>query len=196
MNFSKILLVLSVVSNLTAYVIYFRLILKNKIKPHAITYLVWTIILGLNFIIQISSGVGVGSILLGTNFAGCLIIFLLCYIKNYIVYDKIDWLCFALAIFTVILWLITKTPIYSVILSCVIDLLALLPSFRKSYRKPWEDSALVYFISGSEYLLSFPSYGVISFIVLLYPVCVVTFDFAYSIMIIIRRLQLKRQSKY
>lgn len=191
MNFPKILLFLSVVSNLTVYVIYFRLILKNKIKPHAITYLVWSIILGLNFFIQLSSGVGIGSILLGTNLTGCFIIFLLCYTKNYIVYDKIDWLCFALAIFTVLLWLVTKIPIYSVILSCIIDFLALLPSFRKSFKKPQEDAALAFFVSGFEYLLSLPSYGIFSFVVLLYPACVLTLDFSYAIMITVRRMQLK-----
>jgi hypothetical protein len=191
MTIPKILLFLSVASNLTAYGIYFSLILRNKIKPHAITYLVWSIILSLNFFIQLSSGVGISSILLATNLTGCFIIFILCLTKGLMIYDKIDWLCFFLAIVTVILWLVTKTPIYSVILSCVIDLLALLPSYRKSFNKPNEDSALTFFISGAEYLLSLPSYGVFSFLILLYPVCVLTLDFSYSAMIVIRRIQLK-----
>lgn len=192
MTFVKILLFLAVASNLTADVIYLRLVWQNKIKPHAITHLVWSIILGLNLAIQIFSGVGIGSILLATNLAASFLIFLLCYLKGYIVYDKIDWICFALAIFTVLLWLITKTPLYSVILSCAIDWLALLPSFRKSFTKPREDSSLTFFLSGTEYLLSLPSYRVLSFTTVLYPVFVLSIDYIYAAFIQIRRFQLKR----
>jgi hypothetical protein len=191
MKISQVLLILSVISNVTVYIIYLRLIIKNKIKPHAITYLVWVIILALNFIIQILSGVGIGSILLATNLTGCFLIFAFCYVKGYIVYDKIDWLCFVLAIIAVLLWFTNKIPLYSVVLSCVIDWLALAPSFRKSFSKPNEDSSLTFFISALEYLLSFPSYKILSVITLLYPSFVLSIDFIYSAFILIRRTQLK-----
>ena len=97
MTFLKILLFLAVASNLTVYFIYTRSIIKDKIKPHAITYLVWSIIIGLNLVIQIQSEVGIGSILLGTNFLGCFTTFILCYFKDFIAYDKIDWVNFFLA---------------------------------------------------------------------------------------------------
>lgn len=196
MTLPQILLILAAASNIIGYGIYFWLIFKNKIKPHAITYLVWSIIVGLNFFIQILSGVGKGSALLGINFIGCIFVFILCFSKKLIIYDRLDWICFFLAIFAVVLWLATKTPIYSVILSCVIDLLAILPSFRKSFTKPWEDSALLFFISGFEYLLSFPAYQTMSFVILLYPVFVIMVDFSYTGLMIARRLQLGAGIKY
>jgi hypothetical protein len=140
---------------------------------------------------QLVSGVGISSILLGTNLLGCAIVFFWCIRKEYVNYDRLDWTCLILAIFAIILWLITKTPLYSVILSCVIDLLAFFPSFRKSFHKPKDDSALTFIISGFEYIFSFPSYQIFSFLVLLYPVCVVTLDLSYAVMIIIRRTQQK-----
>lgn len=193
MNFVRLLLFLSVASNITAYVIYLYSIFKNKIKPHAFTFLAWSLILGVNFFVQLFSGVGESSILLGTNLLGCFIIFVLCIIKGYTSYDKIDWLCLFLAVVAIILWLITKIPLYSVILSCIIDLLAFLPSFRKSFHKPNDDSALTFFISGFEYLLSFPAYKVFSFVVLLYPVTVLTLDFVYAGMVVLRRVQLRNK---
>ena len=192
MSFYQILLYISIVSNIIAYTIYLGFIIKNKIKPHGITYLVWAIILGLNFIIQIVSGVGISSALLGFNFIGCFLIFILCYKKGYINYDKLDWICFGLAILAVVVWIISKTPIYSVILSCVIDLLALIPSFRKSFSKPWDDSPIAFWTSGAEYLISLPSYNIYSVVSLLYPVFVLSIDFIYAIFISIRRLQLKK----
>jgi hypothetical protein len=189
-NLAQVLLYLSIASNITAYVIYFVSIFRNKIKPHAFTFLAWSLIIGVNFLVQIFSGVGKSSILLGTNLLGCFFIFIFCLIKGYTSYDKIDWLCLILAIVAIILWVITRTPLYSVILSCIIDLLAFIPSFRKSFHKPQDDSALTFIVSGFEYLLSFPSYQVFSFLVLLYPVCVLTLDFSYAGMILIRRWQL------
>jgi hypothetical protein len=191
MSLASILLALAALSNIIGYGFYFWLIIKDKIKPHGITYLIWSIIVGLNFAVQVISGVGKGSALLGINFAGCVIVFLFCYFKKHIVYDRIDWVCFSLAIFAVILWLVTKTPFYSVILSCVIDFFAILPSFRKSFTKPREDSAFLFFISGLEYLLSFPSYQVMSFVTLLYPVFVIAIDFSYTALMLVRRRQIK-----
>lgn len=191
MSFIKILLFLAVASNLIATVFYIFSIYRNKIKPHAFTFLVWFIVLTINFLAQVTSGVGIGSILLATNLLGCLIVFIYCVKKGYTQYDRTDWICLGLGILTIILWLVTKTPLYSVILSCVIDVFAFLPSFRKSYRKPGEDSALLFFISGFEYLLTFPSYNVYSFVVLAYPIVVLSLDFSYAALIMVRRWQLK-----
>lgn len=190
MTLPQILLILAAASNIIGYGIYFWMIINGKIKPHAITYLVWSIIVGLNFLIQVLSGVGEGSALLGINFVGCFFVFILCFFKKLIIYDRLDWICFFLAIFAVALWLITKTPLYSVILSCIIDLLAILPSFRKAIIKPREDSALLFFISGLEYLFSFPAYQAMSFVILLYPVFVVIVDFSYTGLMVVRRMQL------
>ncbi|MFA5991397.1 MAG: hypothetical protein WC794_04075 [Candidatus Doudnabacteria bacterium] len=191
-NLAKILLALSIISNLTAYVIYIRLMVTERIKPHSITFLVWAIILGINFLVQVFSGVGLGSILIATNLLGCLIVFGFSYKKFGLAYDKLDWACFILALVAIGLWVVSKTPLYSVILSCVIDFLALLPSFRKSFHKPNEDSSLTFFISGLEYLFSLPSYLVFSFLVLAYPICVLTLDFSYAAFITIRRFQIKK----
>ncbi len=194
MNFPEILLLLASISNIIAYGIYFVVIFKNKIKPHPVTYLVWSLILSLNFLIQIFSGVGVGSILLGLNALGCILIFGLCLYKGYRQYDKIDLVCLTLAIIAIVLWIFTNQPLYSAILSCIIDVLAFIPSFRKSFAKPFDDSPIVYWTSGAEYLASLPSYQVFSLVVLLYPVTVLTLDFAYAGFILIRRLQLKSKT--
>ncbi len=196
MPLATIFLTLAAISNVIGYGVYLWMIIKNKIKPHGITYLIWSIIVGLNFTIQVISGVGKGAALLGINFAGCTLVFIFCYLKKHIAYDRIDWVCFFLAIFAVILWLLTKTPIYSVILSCIIDILAILPSFRKTFNKPYEDSALLFFISGLEYLMSFPSYQIISFIVILYPAFVISADFSYAGFMFVRRVQTKKLNNF
>ena len=93
---------------------------------------------------------------------------------------------------SIILWIITNTPLYSVILTCFVDLFGMIPSFRKSFRRPYEDSALTFFISGMEFIFSFPSYQVYSFLVLLYPILVMSLDFGYAGMILIRRVDVEK----
>ena len=187
----KILLGLAVASNLTAMAIYLRAVFRNRIRPHAFTFLVWSIILGVNFAAQIYAGVGTSSILLGTNLLACLIIFSACLKKGYTAHDNKDIISLALGLAAIALWLATKHPLYSVILSCIIDLFAFIPSFRKSYRKPGEDSALAYYVSALEYLLSFPSYQVFSLTALLYPIWVLLIDASYATLIVARNRQLK-----
>ena len=193
MKFSQLLLFLTVASNAIGYTIYLYYIFKNKIKPHALTFLVWSLIIGINFLAQLFSGLGISSLILATNLAGCFIIFITCLFKGYTSYDKIDWICLFLGILAIVLWLATKTPLYSVIFSCLIDLFAFAPSFRKSFYKPNEDSIILYLVSSLEYLFSFPSYRIFSFIVLAYPIVVLTLDFTYAMMMLIRRIKLKAE---
>ncbi len=192
MNLSTVLLALSIITNIAAYIIYLRLIFKNKIKPHAFTFLTWTLLVSVNFVVQVTSGVGESSLLLACNALFSAIIFIACIIKGYTNYDRTDWLCLGLAIMSIILWIITNTPLYSVILTCFVDLFGMIPSFRKSFRRPYEDSALTFFISGMEFIFSFPSYQVYSFLVLLYPILVMSLDFGYAGMIWIRRVYVEK----
>jgi hypothetical protein len=189
---TQALLVLSVVSNTIAYAVYVWQILKNKIRPHAVTFLVWSVIMLINLVVQIISEVGWAWLLLASNFLWCFVIFILAYHQSGLKYDSLDKTCLFLALTTILLWLVTSTPLYSVILSCLIDALAIFPSFRKSFRKPGEDSSFTFFISGTEYLISLPSYKSFSFISVTYPVWVMLVDFSYAGYILIRRLQLKR----
>ncbi|HYF04736.1 MAG TPA: hypothetical protein VEA59_01045 [Patescibacteria group bacterium] len=160
---------------------------RNKIRPHAITFLAWSIILGVNVLVQLASGVGESVSLLIVNLACTGAVFAYCLKKGNTAHDKYELLCLMLAIATLVLWLAADNPLYSVLLSCVMDFFAFVPSFRKSYLHPHEDSALTFFISGLEYLFSFPAYKTFSFIVLAYPVWVLTIDMAYAAFILIRR---------
>lgn len=182
---------MAVTSNVTATVIYLRGIIKNKTRPHSFTFLIWSIILSINFCAQVVSGVGISSILLGTNLLACVFIFVCCLLKGYTEHDTKDIISLALGALAIAIWLITKHPLYSVILSCIIDLFAFIPSFRKSFRKPHEDSGLTYYISALEYVFSFPSYNVFSATALIYPIWVLLIDMAYATMITVRRAQLK-----
>ena len=190
MVFTKILLFLAVTSNITATVVYLYSIFRNKVKPHSFTFLIWSIILGINFFAQILSGVGLSSILLASNLLASIIIFFVCIKKGYTEHDRKDIACLCLGILTIVIWLVTKQPLYSVVLSCIIDLFAFIPSFRKSFHKPSEDSSLTYYISGLEYLFSFPSYQTFSLVALMYPVWIIIIDFSYASMIMLRRIQL------
>lgn len=190
MHFSYVFLALAVLSNIVANAIYLRNLWLKKIKPHTFTFLVWSIILGLNFFIQLFNGVEWGVAILAANFLGCVTIFTVCVWHGYIKYDWLDWVSLSLALLAILVWLLTKTPWYSVIISCFIDIFAFLPSFRKSFSRPYEDSALTFFISSLEYVFSFPSYGIFSWLVLLYPITVASLDILYAFMIWIRRYQL------
>ena len=194
MSLIQFLLFLAIVTNIAAYLIYLYGMFKGSVKPHALTFLSWSIITSINFFVQYYSQVGESSFLLGVNALFCFIIFVYCLIKGEAKYDTIDWVCLLLAIVTIVLYVISKTPLYSVLLSCLIDIFAFVPSFRKSFKKPNEDSALTFFVSGLEYVFSFPAYGVFSFLVLAYPITILTLDFAYAGLIAIRRRQLKGRS--
>jgi len=47
-----------------------------------------------------------------------------------------DWYFFLAALAAIPLWLLTRTPLYSVVVVTVIDALAYVPTFRKSWHRP------------------------------------------------------------
>lgn len=127
---------------LISYGPYLRDMLRGVTKPHAYTWLIWTLTNGTAAAGAWYGGGGYGAVgqLFGAGLTGAFFLLSLRYgTKNV---TRSDGVILAVAILAIFLWWILENPLLSVLLVTAIDAIAYIPSFRKSYEEPWSESLL------------------------------------------------------
>ena len=126
---------------------YFRSIFLGKTTPHAFSWFIWGVISSIGFAAQVAEGAGAGSWARGFAAATCFILVIVAMLRGKNNIKRSDWVTLTVAMLAIPLWVITRTPVWSVILVCMIDTLGYLPTVRKSWSKPSEEAAVSYVFS-------------------------------------------------
>ncbi len=123
---------------------YIRDTLRKRVKPHPYTWLVWTIVSGITFFGQLAKGAGIGALPAGVAevFTIGIFLFSLRYGFKYVV--KTDKYFLAAALLGLIPWAIFDDPTLSVIIAVSIDLIAFVPTIRKTWKNPSTEAPQLY----------------------------------------------------
>ncbi len=123
---------------------YLRDMFRRRVEPHAYTWLVWSLVSGITFFGQVAKGAGVGALPTGASWIFTITIFLFSLrygLKHITKGDTIFLIC---ALIGMVPWFITKDPIYSVIIAVTIDLIAFIPTIRKTRLHPNTETPTLY----------------------------------------------------
>lgn len=179
----------SIVVTIVANALYIRGIIQWRNKPHAFSRLIRWIITGTAFFAQRTQTDSLATRVLWLSAIICLVVAAFARYKHKSVIAKIDRLYFTLSILALLLRYITKTPVWSVILIVLIDLLAFLPTFRKTRYDPKAEGILVYALSAFKFVLVLRSLDVITITTALYPIYLVLANGTFAIFALVRRWQ-------
>lgn len=193
MDYKVLLGVTAVVIGFIGYVPYFRDIFSAKTKPHAFSWLVWGVLTGIAFVGQVVSGGGAGTWVTGFTTVICLVIFGLALSKGKKDFPLVDWLSLLGAGFALLLWFLTDDPLGAVILISIIDAVGFIPTYRKSYIRPSEETVFTYHMSSLKYLVGLFALGSYSLVTVLYPVSLIISNTLFVMLLITRRKQLAIQ---
>lgn len=119
-------------------------IFKGRVKPHAYTWFVWTIVSGIVFFGQLAKGAGIGALPTAASEIFTLIIFLLSLKFGFRRITKTDTYFLLLALGGIIPWMLTSDPTVSVIVAVAIDLIAFIPTLRKTWVEPKTEMPILY----------------------------------------------------
>ena len=119
-------------------------IVKKRVEPHPYTWLVWTIVSGITFFGQIAKGAGVGAVPTGAAEILTIIIFLFSLQYGFKNIKKIDTYFLVFALLGIIPWILTKDPTISIVIVVSIDLIAFVPTLRKTWNLPRSETPLLY----------------------------------------------------
>lgn len=190
MEIKNIVGTIAVILTFLGYVPYIQDVLKGKTKPHVYSWFLWGFVTLIAFALQISAGGGIGSFVTLAAALVSLIIFGLGMREGKKDITKTDTLFFILGLVAVVIWLFAKQPIISIILVATIDMLGFIPTFRKSWNKPYSETLFTYLLNTFRHGLSIIALSNYSIVTWLYPVSWVLANGLFSLMLIVRRKKL------
>lgn len=190
MDYKVYLGVLAIAVGLIGYVPYFRTIFNGKTKPHAFSWLVWGVLTGIAYGGQIEGHGGPGSWITAFTALVCFTIFSLSLLKGERDFPLADWLCLIGCFFAIILWIFTKNPLSAIIIITVVDMLAFVPTFRKSYLKPNSETSFTYTMSSLKFFIAIIALHRFSAVTVLYPASLVITNGVFVVMLLMRRNRL------
>lgn len=132
---------------------YLRDIIKGRVQPHPYTWLVWSLVSCIIFFGQIAKGAGIGALPTAASEVFTIIIFFFSLKYGFKNIRKIDTVFFIIALLGIIPWILTKDPTISVIIAVSIDLIAFLPTMRKTWTHPKTETPVLYAMNVLRHIL-------------------------------------------
>lgn len=191
MDFKVVLALVAVAMTITGYFFYFRDIFANKTKPHAFSWLVWAALTSIAFFGQLSDNAGPGAWVTATTAAISFVVFALAIKKGEKDITRSDKLNLLGAGAALALWFITSDPLLSVILITIVDFLGFMPTIRKSYNKPHEETLVHYVLAGLKFVLAIVALDNYTLVTWLYPASLVAANLFFVFMLVVRRRKLE-----
>lgn len=153
-HMQEFLVVIAVLLAMIGNVPYLRDVITNKIQPHPYTWLVWSIVSAITFFGQVVKGGGLGSIPTGVAEAFTIIIFLFSLRYGFRTIAKRDTYFLIAALAGLIPWIITNDPTLSVVTVVGIDLIAFVPTLRKTWHSPQTETPVLYAMNVFRHVLT------------------------------------------
>jgi len=179
--------VVSSALSIFAYLIYCRTCLLGETKPHVFSWVVWAVLSGVIFVVQIQQGAGPGSWVMATSVVFCFLITLFALFRGERAITPGDWVAFIGALVVVPVWQLTDNPQLAVILATLIDALAYYPTYRKSWLRPREENVWIYALEVPKMSFALAALDHWSWTVALYPAFVLAANFCLALLIGFRR---------
>lgn len=191
MDFKVFVALVSIAMTAAGYYFYLRDIFAGKTKPHAFSWLVWAALTAIAFFGQQSDHAGPGAWVTAATAAASIVIFVLAIKKgekNITRSDKLNLLGAAAAL---ALWFVTSDPLLAIILITIVDFLGFMPTIRKSYHKPHEETLVSYVLAGLKFVLAIMALDNYTPVTWLYPASLVAANLFFVFMLAVRRRKLQ-----
>jgi hypothetical protein len=153
---------------------YLRDIVKKRVEPHPYTWLVWTIVSCIIFFGQLAKGAGIGALPTAASEIFTVIIFFFSLRYGFKNIRTIDTVFLAVALLGLIPWALTKDPTISVVIAVGIDLVAFLPTIRKTWVHPKTETPILYSMNVLRHILMLFSLQAYNLATMLHSIAMIT----------------------
>jgi len=183
----EILGVIAIILTFVGYAPYIRDTIKGKTRPHVYSWFLYALIAFLVFGIQISHNAGPGAYV--TLTAACFSVLLLVLGLRMGEKDitRSDTLMLVLTLIAIGLWVFAKQPVISVVLACLVDLFAFVPTIRKTWHKPHTETLSLYTTNFIRYILVILALYSFTFVNVAYPIFWLSANGLFALGLILRR---------
>jgi len=193
LNYKIVMGFLSALIGVVSFIPYFRDIFRGHTKPHTFTWLVWGVLTSIAFFVQLVEDGGPGTWITGVSALACFVVAFLAMVKGETHIVLVDGLSLLGAFISLIGWWLTQKPLVAVILISLTDAIGFIPTIRKSYHKPQEETASTFALSGFAFFLSLFALESFSLTTWLYPVSIVVLNTLFVTLLLVRRRKLNAE---
>jgi hypothetical protein len=172
---------------------YLRDVIIKRISPHPYTWLIWTIVSAITLFGQIAKGAGIGALPTAVAALFTLTIFILSLQHGFKNIRRIDNYFLAIALAGLIPWIITKDPTVSVVIAVSIDLVAFIPTIRKTWRNPRSETPLLFGANVLRHVLTLLSLSSYNIATTLHSLAMIVTNSIMTLMILFKKP--RRESK-
>ncbi len=154
----EIIAIIAAILAFVGNISYLKDVFKGRIQPHPYTWFIWSIVSMTTFFGGLAKGAGIGALPTGVAEGFTIIIFL--FSLKYLFQGKaghirkIDNYFLAICLLGLIPWVITKDPTISVVIVVLIDIVAFIPTLRKTWRHPETEKPLLYEMNVARHILT------------------------------------------
>lgn len=174
---------------------YLRDIVRKKVMPHPYTWLVWSIVSCIVFFGQLARGAGIGALPTAAAEIFTIIIFLFSLQYGFKNIRKIDTVFLVLALLGIIPWLLTKDPTISVVIAVAIDLVAFVPTIRKTWSHPRTEAPTLYGMNVLRHILMLFSLQAYNIATTLHSIVMITVNTLMTGIILFRKESISNTQK-
>jgi len=184
----------AIVLTFAMFVPYIRSIHQGRTKPHAFSWIVWSLGTLVVFFAQLAARGGLGAWPIGVSGLITTYIAVLAYAKRSDrSVTKTDWAFLAVALAALPCWFVTSNPLSAVVLLTAMDLAGFGPTFRSAYSRPHDERIGFYSLGVARNGLAIAALEEYSLTTVLFPAAVGIACVAFVAMVAYRRARLARE---
>jgi hypothetical protein len=124
----------------------------------------------------------------------CFVIALVAYPRGRKSFTFYDWVSLAGSFAAILLWLLVKSPTGSVIIVSTINVIGVIPTLRKSYTYPYEESLTAFALNGLKFIVAAAALQSYSIATWLFPAATMLVNGSVVGLLLVRRSQLSPRS--
>jgi hypothetical protein len=172
---------------LVAYGIYVWQTLRGEARPHPLSWLIFGILTGTAYLVQLDEAAGPGSWVTGITAIVCLLLCLMSFWRGERTFPWYEWtFLFAAAIvFALYLW--SREPTVSASLAAAVAVLGFGPTLTKAWSRPHSDSVTTFTFNGLKFVPSLFAMDMVSIATCVFPVALLIANLAVALIIYWRR---------
>lgn len=176
---------------IASYGPYARDMVKGKVRPHPLTWSVWSILLTLLSLTMLKNGAGAGAIMPIGSCAFTLFITQHAWRYDRKLISKNDIPLFAAAMAAIPVWMLLESPVYALVMMMCIDLAAFWPTLRKSWHMPHTETASAWFINTMKHVATLFALQLYVFETAFYPSFLLILNLSFTLLLVLRQNQLR-----
>lgn len=170
----------------------YRALLRDTIagrsRPHVVSWGMWGLATAIACALQVSDGAGPGTAVTAAAATACLTVAVLGACRGgTAAITGGDVVCLVTASVALILWLGFDQPVASLLLLVAVDVLSFVPTVRKSWRRPGQETLSVYVVGAVRLCLALAALDRYTLLTALYPAVWAFLNGGFAVFLVARR---------